>query len=123
MSSLIASLALQPEATRQRVLASLTDAQAHELLYEWRKWARPQQIAPDGDWQTWLVLAGRGFGETRTGAEWVREEVRAGSGLFSGFVAKFMGTSEGGSVGVISLEAMGSPFNYRLLIEDIQKVA
>lgn len=62
------------------MLASLTDAQAHELLYEWREWARPQQIAPDGDWQTWLVLAGRGFGKTRTGAEWVREKVRAGNG-------------------------------------------
>lgn len=40
--------------------------------------ARPAQIAPDGDWQTWLVLAGRGFGKTRTGAEWVREQIKAG---------------------------------------------
>ena len=40
--------------------------------------ARPAQIAPGGDWQTWLVLAGRGFGKTRTGAEWVREQIKAG---------------------------------------------
>ena len=43
------------------------------LEYDWRFWARPNQIAPDGDWRTWLVLAGRGFGKTRAGAEWVRQ--------------------------------------------------
>ncbi|MEE7478440.1 DNA-packaging protein [Methylobacterium hispanicum] len=79
MSSLIASLASQPEAVRSQILASLTEAQALELLYDWREWARAEQIAPGGDWQTWLVLAGRGFGKTRTGAEWVREKVRAGA--------------------------------------------
>lgn len=33
--------------------------------------ARPNQIPPDGNWNTWLVLAGRGFGKTRVGAEWL----------------------------------------------------
>lgn len=28
-----------------------------------------------GDWLTWLILAGRGYGKTRTGAEAVREQV------------------------------------------------
>lgn len=32
--------------------------------------ARPTQRPPEGDWDTWLLLAGRGFGKTRTGAEW-----------------------------------------------------
>ena len=31
--------------------------------------ARPNQLPPEGDWATWLVLAGRGFGKTRIGAE------------------------------------------------------
>lgn len=35
----------------------------------WRLTARPQQLTPDGDWFAWLLLAGRGFGKTRTGAE------------------------------------------------------
>lgn len=36
-------------------------------------------MPPEGeDWQGWLVLAGRGFGKTRAGAEWVRMEVEAG---------------------------------------------
>lgn len=33
--------------------------------------ARPDQVAPEGDWSTWLILAGRGWGKTRTGAEWL----------------------------------------------------
>lgn len=36
---------------------------------EWRRKARPDQVTPDGDWSTWLILAGRGWGKTRTGAE------------------------------------------------------
>jgi len=34
------------------------------------KHARPNQLAPDGDWLTWFIMAGRGFGKTRTGAQW-----------------------------------------------------
>jgi phage terminase large subunit-like protein len=30
---------------------------------------RPQQVLPLGDWRFWLLLAGRGFGKTRVGAE------------------------------------------------------
>lgn len=38
-------------------------------------WARPEQCAPAGEWRAWLILAGRGWGKTRTGAEWVRDQV------------------------------------------------
>jgi phage terminase large subunit-like protein len=31
--------------------------------------ARPEQLTPEGNWKTWLLLAGRGFGKTRTAAE------------------------------------------------------
>lgn len=54
-------------------------AEHHERLrYEWRAWARPEQLAPLGVWLVWLVLAGRGFGKTRLGAEWIRERVESG---------------------------------------------
>lgn len=43
-----------------------------ELKYDWRFWARPNQVAPEGDWTTWLAIAGRGFGKTRMGSEWIR---------------------------------------------------
>ena len=39
----------------------------------WDLLRRPEQRPPPGDWLTWLILAGRGYGKTRTGAEWVRE--------------------------------------------------
>jgi phage terminase large subunit-like protein len=44
----------------------------------WLRLARPNQLAPAGDWQTWLFLAGRGTGKTRAGAEWVRMMVETG---------------------------------------------
>jgi phage terminase large subunit-like protein len=66
LAALIASLSPQQ---RSQVLAGLDD---DKLLYEWPFWARPNQIAPVGQWRKWLLLAGRGFGKTRTGAEWVR---------------------------------------------------
>jgi hypothetical protein len=61
-----------------QTVASLTDAEARELLWTWNVWARPAQLPPPGDWRNWLVLAGRGFGKTRTGAEWVRSLVESG---------------------------------------------
>jgi phage terminase large subunit-like protein len=44
----------------------------------WRAKARPEQLPPPGDWNGWLLMAGRGFGKTRTGSEWIRECVEAG---------------------------------------------
>ena len=61
---------------RQAFLASLSEKEAAELSYYWPFWARPAQQPPAGDWRVWLILAGRGFGKTRTGAEWVRESVK-----------------------------------------------
>jgi predicted phage terminase large subunit-like protein len=40
--------------------------------------ARPNQLPPTGDWQTWLIMAGRGFGKTRSGAEYIRRRVQSG---------------------------------------------
>lgn len=57
---------------------SLTPEKARLLKFEWTFWARPKQLAPAGDWDTWLVLAGRGWGKTRVAAEHVRDMVEAG---------------------------------------------
>ena len=65
-------LARLPDAERERVLAGLNGAAAQALAHDWRWLARPEQLAPHGDWQVWLMMAGRGFGKTRAGAEWVR---------------------------------------------------
>jgi len=55
--------------------AKLIDA----LEHSWAAIARPNQLPPPGDWwQIWLLLAGRGFGKTRTLAEWVCEQALFG---------------------------------------------
>lgn len=51
---------------------------ADALANSWRLQARPEQLPPAGDWSTWLILAGRGWGKTRTGAEWTQERVLLG---------------------------------------------
>src|SRR6516165_3904230 len=71
------SLSLRAELHRDRPFAALTSAEARALLYDWAFWARANQLPPDGEWRVWLVLAGRGFGKTRTGAEMIRARVAA----------------------------------------------
>jgi phage terminase large subunit-like protein len=67
------------EAEKEAIYHSLTPAQATEFLYRWDFWARPNQRLPTGDsWNKWLLLAGRGFGKTRTGAEAIRTLVGQG---------------------------------------------
>jgi phage terminase large subunit-like protein len=59
------------------VSKALNSAQQLELLYSWRTWARPEQLPPPGNWLVWLLLAGRGYGKSRTGAEWCRMKAHA----------------------------------------------
>ncbi len=44
--------------------------------FDWEAKGRDEQWFPDGDWRVWLILAGRGFGKTRTGAETIRRLVQ-----------------------------------------------
>lgn len=48
-----------------------------KLERRWLFWQRPDQLPPPGKWQVWLMMAGRGFGKTRAGAEWVRAQALA----------------------------------------------
>jgi len=75
-AQLLASL---NEQERQQWWSGLSIEQQASLKYEWEFWARPDQLEPDGEWSTWLALAGRGFGKTELGAQWVRKRVKAGA--------------------------------------------
>ena len=72
-------LAALPREERNALVDKLTPAEQAALLYDWRDFlGRPEQIAPDGDWDIWMIMSGRGWGKTRTGAEWVKECVAKG---------------------------------------------
>src|ERR1043166_3319369 len=64
--------ALNP-AERSRAIALLSEEEADAILHDWEFWARPNQLEPPGKWTNWLVMAGRGFGKTRVGAEQTRK--------------------------------------------------
>jgi phage terminase large subunit-like protein len=60
---------------RRTFLESLSEYELESFFNDWRIWARDKQLAPEGIWTTWLLLAGRGFGKTRTSVEFVKDEV------------------------------------------------
>lgn len=78
---------MSPE-ERQEKLNSLSEKEKQFLKYHWPFWARPDQLAPEGDWTTWLLLAGRGFGKTRCGAEWVIQKARENPGCLIALVGE-----------------------------------
>lgn len=70
-----------PKLTLEKIAkASEAFGGAETAVFEqdWSWWGRATQVEPPGDWRTWLILAGRGFGKTRAGAEWVQAQVEIG---------------------------------------------
>src|SRR5260370_41075362 len=67
-------------ATERRSMANSFAAQLVDALENsWPALARPNQLPPPGNWwQVWLLLAGRGFGKTRTLAEWASGQAASG---------------------------------------------
>ncbi|HEX2763827.1 MAG TPA: terminase family protein [Allosphingosinicella sp.] len=62
---------------RRWLVGELSQTQRRTLDEYWPAWAHEGQEPPAGDWSTWLMLTGRGFGKTRAGAEWVSALARA----------------------------------------------
>jgi predicted phage terminase large subunit-like protein len=75
-----------------KFISSLTGVEAMLLRYEWDLYARPAQRPPEGKWDTWVIMAGRGFGKTRPGAEqckiWAEELGKDYGGGHIGLIAK-----------------------------------
>ena len=88
-------------------LRDLPEPEAARLTYNWPLHARDSQLPPDGDWDTWLILAGRGFGKTRTGAEWVRAQVESGAAKRIALVARTLPEAQSimvhGESGIINI--------------------
>ena len=68
-----------PASKVKELFDELGPQKVEELKHDWNFWARDNQLEPDSsDWNTWFINAGRGFGKTRSGVEWVRENVKRG---------------------------------------------
>lgn len=66
------ALARANPAVRRRTIAGMTWQDVLRVDAEYERWAHESQQPPKGDgWRTWLLMAGRGFGKTRAGAEWI----------------------------------------------------
>ncbi|HET8910630.1 MAG TPA: terminase family protein, partial [Ktedonobacteraceae bacterium] len=76
------------KARKYEYIKKLSKERAARLKYTWAAWARDDQLAPPGDWSVWVTRAGRGWGKTRTGAEWVIEKARAYPGCHIALVGR-----------------------------------
>jgi len=54
------------------------ERQQEKRRYDWKLQARPKQLAPPGKYRYFVVMAGRGFGKTRCGAEYIRQLAEGG---------------------------------------------
>lgn len=56
---------------KAKLIAWMKDKDIRDFYASWNCWARMEQLPPAWHWRVWLLMAGRGFGKTRAGAEWV----------------------------------------------------
>lgn len=77
-----------PKEEQARRWETLTEVEKAYLNYCWRWYARQNQLAPLGDWATWVIRAGRGFGKTRSGSGWVHERALEQPGRWIALVAR-----------------------------------
>ena len=87
------------DAARREWFAGFNSQQLKMLPTWWPYIARAEQLPPLGDWFVWLINAGRGFGKTKSGAEWIIEEDEAKQYLYDWF--RHMGVFQKEGVGLI----------------------
>ena len=103
-------------------------ATADDVTYgarlDWLNFARAEQLEPRGDWTTWLYLAGRGAGKTRSCAEWLAWRAISQPGTRCAIVARTYGDArdtcaEGESGVLVVLNRYGVLDNYNRSIGEI----
>jgi phage terminase large subunit-like protein len=72
---------MRARADLARLLERLSEEEVDELRHDWALKAHAGQQFPTGRWRLWMMMAGRGFGKTRVGAEWVSELARRDGSL------------------------------------------
>jgi phage terminase large subunit-like protein len=71
---------IEDEGELRRFVERLPTPVRRRMIETWEWQAHGGQREPGGDWRVWLLMAGRGFGKTRAGAEWVSARARARPG-------------------------------------------
>ncbi len=114
---LLVRLARLSAADRLAVLRALPEPELRAFHESWAIWAMPGQREPEADWHVWLIRAGRGFGKTRAGAEWVSAVARATPGAR---IAMVGGTADDvrkvmveGESGLIAVAQAGETYRWR----------
>ena len=69
------------------LIATLGSEATHSVNHDWQSWRHDGQGTPAGEWRTWVIMAGRGYGKTRAGAEWVAAQARQQGDLRIALVA------------------------------------
>jgi phage terminase large subunit-like protein len=93
--AILYTLLLLPPGKRRLVLAAMPPSAVRAIMDEWWWQARGGQVEPpaceDGrPWRIWALIAARGFGKTRAGAEWVSQRARENPGARIALVAESM---------------------------------
>ncbi|MDB5696331.1 MAG: ATP-binding protein [Sphingomonas bacterium] len=109
-------MALPPD-KRMTVVGRLSVVQQRGLNEHWPFWAHDGQHMPTGAWRVWIMQAGRGWGKTRAGAEWVSEVARQYPGARIALVAATI--EEGrrvmveGDSGILAIRRGGEEVDWR----------
>lgn len=107
----------QDDRTKTGLIAQLEERERALIRHDWPLWRREAQSPPRGAWNCWVICAGRGFGKTRTGAEWVRESAILDPDARIALVAASLGEARSvmveGESGVLAI----CPPNYRPFYE------
>ncbi len=117
---LVATLRLLAAAAPERrraIIKAMSDPQRRALDGFWPGWAHDGQAPPAGDWATWTILAGRGFGKTRAGAEWVSrladKDGRLRFALVGASIEEVRAVMVEGPSGILAVARAEAPVGYR----------
>jgi phage terminase large subunit-like protein len=72
--------AIEDEEELVRFVDRLPTPVRRRMIETWEWQAHRGQLPPPGEWRVWFLMAGRGFGKTRAGAEWVSQIARTHPG-------------------------------------------
>jgi phage terminase large subunit-like protein len=89
--SVAEQLAALPREERIKFLGRLDDDELLEFAFDWRMWARPEQLPPSEPFVHWGIVSGRGAGKTRGAAEFVKDEVQTNQHEFVNLVGRTAG--------------------------------